>query len=874
MSWLTRVRSRWRRPRFERDMVDELQFHLEERARALRDQGLGPDEARRRASLEFGGIEGYKEDCREAHGWRLLADLRSDVLYAGRRLRHNPGFALAAILSLALGIGANTLVFSIVNSFLVRPLPVERPGELFFLEGERRPSHSFPLYQDLRDRAATVASVAGYRISPMNLAGTERVVRVWGYLATGNYFDLLGVKPLHGRFFGPDDDRQPGSHPVVVLSYDCWRTRFLSDRAVVGRSITINGRAFTVLGVAPPGFYGTERFYHSEIWVPMMMQAEIEPGNEWLNARSTSNTFVVGRVRPEMSFEQVASALNVIGSDIVRDHPDAYRTLRFRLSSPGLVGDTLGAPVRAFTLGVQVLAGFVLLVACLNVAGVLLARGADRARELAIRLSIGAGRWRIVRQLLTESMVMAVAGGIAGVVLALAGAGIIRSWQAPGGFPIALDVTLDATVLGFAAAVSMLAAIVFGVAPARQAARTDPNSALKGAPHAQPRRWRRLAFQDLLVGMQVALCSVLVAACLLSLAGLRRALTLPLGFAPRGVTMAGVDLALAGYDAARSADFQRRALEAAHNLPGVESAAYANSIPLYIDQSTTRVWPDDQPAAAAGEPVFASYYQVSPGYFRTMHTRLLEGREIEWRDDASAPRVAVVNRAFARAVMGTSSPVGRRFRYGGEDSRVEVIGLVEDGKYQSLSEVTRPAIFWSILQTPNATTTLVVRSSLPEETVVRQLHGVVATLDPALPVHGAGSLTEMLRFVLFPSRAAAIALGLFGALAMALAAVGLHGVVAYAVSRREREIGIRIAIGAGPAAVLRLVLGRMAWLIGLGAAAGLALVFIGADLLQAIVLQASPRNPELVSAVVLSVILLAVAACWSPARRALRSTIK
>jgi predicted permease len=877
MPWWDRVCvwwARWRRSRFERDMAAELQFHLDERANDLVHRGLHPDDARRRASLEFGGVEGYKEHCRDAWGWRMLADLRADLLYGLRRLRRSPGFATAAILSLALGIGANTLVFSVVSSFLMRPLPVERPAELFFLQSDRGPAHSFPLYRDLRDRAGSVASFTGYRISPMNVAGPERASRVWGYLATGNYFDLLGVTPVRGRFFGPGDDRQPGAHPVAVLSYDSWQTRFLGDPDVVGRAITINGRAYSVLGVAPQGFYGTERFYHAEIWVPMMMQSQIEPDNPWLDTRNTSNTFVLGRARAGTSFDQVASALSVIGTDLVREYPDNYRVLRFKLASPGLVGDTLGAPVRAFTLGVQTLAGLVLLVACLNVAGVLLARGADRSRELAIRLSIGAGRWRIVRQLLTESLLIAVAGGTAGVALAVAGARLIRAWRAPGGFPIALDVTLDATVLAFAGVISTLAAVVFGLAPARQAARTDPNAVLKGTPPAGPFRRRRWAFQDLLVGMQVTLCCVLVAACLLSLVGLRRALTLPIGFNPRGVTMAGIDLALGGYDQARADDFQRRALEAARALPGVESAAYANSIPLHIDQSTTRIWPDDQPGGAPHEPVDASYYQVSPGFFQTMGTRMLDGREFEWRDNSNAPRVAVVNVAFARAVMRTSTPVGRRFRYGHDRAQVEVVGLVEDGKYRSLSESTRPAIFWSILQSANATTTLLVRSSLPGEQVTRQLQTLVATLDPSLPVHGAGSLFEMLRFVLLPSRAAAIVLGVFGALAMTLAAVGLHGVIAYAVSRRQRELGIRIAIGAGPVAVLRLVLGRMGWLIGLGAAVGLTLVFAGAGLLQAIVLQASPRDPQLIGAVVLSIVLLALAACWSPARRALRSSIR
>jgi predicted permease len=854
-------------------MAEELQFHLDERASDLVRQGVDPDAARRRASLEFGGFEGYKEHCRDAWGWRMLADLRADVVYGLRRLRASPGFAAAAIGSLALGIGANTLVFSIVSSFLMRPLPVERPAELFFLQGERRAAHSFPLYRDLRDRSGAIASLAGYRISPMDVSGPERADRVWGYLATGNYFDMLGVTPALGRFFGPNDDRQPGAHPVAVLSYDYWRTRFLGDPGVVGRTITINGRAFTVLGVAPQGFYGTERFYHSEIWVPMMMQTQIEPGNPWLENRNTSNTFVIGRAAPGRTVDQITQALNGAAADLARDFPENYRSLKFRLTSPGFIGDTLGAPVRAFTLGIQTLAGLVLLVACLNVAGVLLARGTDRARELAIRLSIGAGRGRLIRQLLTESLLLAVTGGLAGVAIAIVGARLIRAWRAPVGFPIALDVTLDAGVLAFAAAISTAAAIVFGLAPARQAARTDSNAVLKGTPHAAQFRPRRWAFQDVLVGLQVTICCVLVAACLLSLVGLREALTLPLGFVPRGATMAGFDLALSGYDRARAEDFQKRAVDAVRNLPGVESASYSNSIPLSIDQSVTMIYPDDPSGAAPAQALDVSFYQVAPGFFRTMGTRLLSGREIEWHDTAATPRVAVVNVAFARAILHTTTPVGRRFDYR-RGARVEIVGLVEDGKYRSLSETARPAIFWSILQAPNATTTLIVRSSLPEENVVRQVQSTLAGLDSSVVIYGAGSLTDMLRFVLLPSRAAAIALGVFGLLAMTLAAVGLHGVVAYAVSRRRHELGIRIAIGAGPAAILRLVLGRMGWLIGLGAAAGLALVFAGADLLQAIVLQASPRDPQLVGAVVASIVLLAMAACWSPARRALRSTVK
>ena len=872
MDWLRELLRRRRQSRFERDMASEIAFHLEARAKDLVDQGHSPEAARRRATLEFGGIEGYKEDCREARGWTLLADLKTDLLYAFRWMLRSPGFTFAAVLSLALGIGANTLVFSIVSSLVMRPLPVERPAELFFLQSDRGPGHSFPLYRDLRDRTAGLASVSAYRIAPMNLAGTERAERVWGYLATGNYFELLGVKPVLGRLFRPEDDERPGAHPLAVLSYECWRTRFHEDRTIVGRSITLNGSAYAVLGVAPPDFHGTERFYRAEIWVPMMMQAQIEPGNAWLEARNTSNSFVLGRTRDGASFDQVAHAMNAVGADLVRQFPDAKRSLRFRLATPGLVGDTLGAPVRAFTLGVQTLAALVLLVACLNVAGVLLARGADRSRELAIRLSIGAGRSRIVRQLLTESLVLALAGGAAGVVLALAGVQVLSAWRAPVGFPVTLDITLDATVLAFGAAISMAAAVVFGLAPARQAARTDPNAVLKGTPSPSSFHRRRWSFQDLLVGLQVTLCCVLVAACLLSLVGLRRALTLPLGFDPAGVSIAGIDLALSGYDGPRVEAFQRRALEAAQNLPGVESAAFANTIPLNIDQSNSRIWPEALPGGPPPEAVEVSPYQVSPTYFRTMGTRLLAGREFDSRDIAGGSRVAIVNGAFARAILRTTDPVGRRFRHGRDGAAVEVVGLVEDGKYQSLSELPRPAVFWPILQVPNATTMLVVRSALPEQQIVQELQAVVAQIDPELPVHGAGSLTDMLRFVLLPSRAAAIALGVFGFLAMTLAAVGIHGVVAYAVSRRQRELGIRIAIGATRGTVLRLVLGRLAWLIGIGSALGLALVMAGANLLQSIVHQASPRDPQLIGAVVLAIVLLAIAACWSPARRAVKGT--
>lgn len=801
-----------------------------------------------------------------------LEQIGRDLRYALRSLRRTPGFTATAVLSLALGIGANTLVFSALNALVLRPLPVERPADLFFLESARGPSHSFPLYRDIRDRGGAAAEVAGYRIAPMNLAGGQAVARIWGYLATGNYFDLLGVQPAAGRFFHQDDDRQAGASPYVVLSYDCWQSRFSGDADISGRVVTINGRPYTVLGVAPAGFYGTERFYRPEVWVPMMMQAQIEAGNPWLERRQTGNVWILVRLASGTSAEQAQSRLNLIAADLVREYPDYYRNLRFVLTRPGFIGSMLGAPVRAFAVGVQLLGGLVLLAACLNLAMVLLARGADRQRELAIRLSIGASRARIVRQLLTESLLLSAAGGVAGGVIAVGGAHLASAWRAPVDFPVLLDVRPDWSVLVFAVVVSTLCGVVFGLAPARQAARTDPNVALKGTPPLRIASRRRWAIRDVLVGVQVALCCMLVSACFLGLVGLNRALTMPLGFEPRGVVLAGADLALAGYDQAGGARFQREALDAVRRLPGVQAAAYSNSVPLSIDQSTTTIRPTDQPITPSSETVTAIYYQVSPGFFETLGIRLLAGRDFDWRDGQTAPRVAVVNRAFARAVMQTAEPVGRRFPYG-RDVSVEVIGLVEDGKYQSLAEVSRPAIFWSILQSYNPTTTLTVRSDLPVDGSVRAVRAAVAGLDPTLPLHSVGSLNEMLRFARFPSRAAAAMLGLFGLLAVTLAAIGLHGVVSYAVSRRGREIGIRVAIGARPSAVLRLVVARTAIVLASGAGAGLLLSFLAGDLLAAIVSGASVQEPAVVAAVSGSMIAIGIAACWAPVRRALRTSV-
>ena len=796
-----------------------------------------------------------------------MTNFLQDIRYAVRILLKNPGFTAVAVVTLALGIGANTAVFSVVNALVLRPLPVERPQELAFLENARYgPSQSFPNYKDIRDRNHTFTGLLAYRFAPMELETNGGAERIWGYLATGNYFDVLGVQPALGRFFNQNDDLRPGASPYAVLSYSAWLSRFGGDPAIVGKTIRLNRLPYTVFGVAPQDFHGTELFYWPDVWVPMMMEPRIE-SRSWLDERSTWNSWVVGRLKPKVSSSEAEADLNALAAQLVREYPTENDGLRFKLTKPGLVGEFIGSPVRAFALGVLALAALVLLAACTNLASMFAARATDRQREIAVRLAIGAGRGRVVRQVLTETLVLSLAGGVAGYLLASFLSQALSHWRAPMDFPVQLNVNPDWRVFLFALAGSIIAAGLFGSAPAWRASKTDPNAALRGTATTWGRS--RLAFRDVLVIVQVSLCFVLVSASFLSLRGLQHALQMNLGFQPRQVSTAAFELNLAGYSEERGRAFQRQALQAIQQLPGVQSASYSNSVPLSIDQSHTAVFPADKTDLRPADRLGVVFYQVSPGFFATTGTRLLTGREFTWHDDNNSPQVAIVNRAFVKRVFHGESAVGKSFpSYSGR--LVEVIGVVEDGKYESLTESAQPVVFWSILQSYNSTTTLEVRAALPATQMVSEIRRAIAGLDPELPLYGVGSLEQILGFAFLPTRAAALALSAFGVLALMLAATGIHGVVAYAVSRRTREIGIRMAIGARPLQVLRLVLARTAGLLVFGSLLGLALALASAQLMASIVYETQPRDPLVIASVCVAIALLGLFSSWSPARRATR----
>ncbi len=859
----------WRRRRNDADFRAEVEAHIALEADRLRAEGTASEaDAESSARREFGNVLRSQEQFYESGHWLWLDHLRRDVVYALRVLTRNPGFTLVAVVSLALGIGVNALVFSVVNALVLRPLPVEHASQLQFLQNNQFGiGQSFPNYRELRDHNQAFSGLLGYRVVQLELDSSEGASRTWGYLATGNYFDVLGVQPALGRFFHAEDDKVPGASPYAVLSYATWQSRFAGDRNILGKTIRINRQTYTILGVAPRDFHGTEIFYWPEVWVPMMMQAQIEPGNGWLDNPSTFNTWVIGRLKAGVSPAQAAANLNTIAHTLAAQNPASNEGVQFILTRPGLMGNVIGGPLRAFSFGVLILSGLVLLTACANLASMLTARGVDRQREVAIRLSIGATRWRVQRQALTETLVLALLGGAAGLGLAVLLARLLSAWRAPMDFPVQFDVTPDWRVFFFALAISVVTGVLFGLAPARSAAKMDANAVLKG--DAPGWRGRKLAFRDVLVVMQVAICFVLVSACLLSLRGLQRTLTMHLGFEPRGVSVASFDLGLAGYSAERGRDFQRRALAVLENLPGVQSAAFSNSVPLSIDENRSSVYGSDKPKPRPSETLTAMTYEISPNFMSTMGIQLLAGRDFTWHDDLKSPLIAIVNHAFGRMVFGVDNPLGKRFYHGPGGASIEVVGVVEDGKYESPVEAQKLAIFLPTTQHYNTTTTLIVRSSLPEEESVRKMRQTVAALDPDLPLFGVGGLSQLLSFAFFPAHTSAVALGAFGVLAIMLAITGIHGLVSYAVARRTHEIGIRVAIGAGPVQVIKLVLGRTLKLVAAGSAVGLILAIAGSRFMSSVIFGAS-ADPMAFFAVALTIAALGAISTWAPTRRALR----
>jgi len=857
--------------RFAGEVDEEVQAHLALLAERFAGQGMSAEEARRAALRQFGGVTPLEEELRERRGWPQLESTWRDARYALRQLRKSPGFTLAAVLTLGLGIGANSAVFTIVNTAFLHPLPVDRPEQLVSFNRGRSVNLSYMDYRDFRDRNGVLSGVLACRIMPVSLSiSSGNNFRAWTYEATGNYFDLLGVKPFLGRLFGPRDDDRPGAHPVAVLSYRAWRERFGGDTGIAGRNVRINGFAYTIIGVAAQGFTGTERVLSPDLWVPMSMEAQIEPGNYFLEDRRKSNVWVIGRLKAGVSLARAESSLNGIAARLAHDYPKADEGMHIRLSPPGLIGRAFREPVMAFSGVLMGVAGLVLLLSCLNLAGLLLARASDRRREMGLRLAVGAGRLRLVRQLLTESLLLALAGGGASVVLTLWISQACTWMNLPFDFPANTSLSVDYRVLLFTFAAALVATLLFGAAPALQSVKVDLVAALKnGAGTGRGRRWH---LRDVVVAAQIAVSFVLLVSSVLVLRSLRHALDLDLGFQPDGAVSVSFGLGLQGYDEARGLEFQRAALRKAAALPGARAVGIGNNLPLRIGTDSGVVSAVGKPIPAAGQLSPATIYAITPGYLAAAGTRLLAGRDIDWRDQAGAPAVAVVNRTLARRLFPGEGATGKRFRFGRDPDaeQIEIVGVVEDGKYESLGEDPALAVFAPMGQRYNHWTTLVMRTSLPAGQATASLRRTIAAMDPAMPLFNTGSLRDQLAYPLFPARVAAVALGVFGFIAVVLAATGVFALVAYGVARRTREIGIRMALGADRGQVLGSVLARVGVLSLIGAGAGAAIALAAGRSLSAVLYGVSPNDPWTYAVALLGMAAICALSCWLPAMRALR----
>ncbi|HEV2705359.1 MAG TPA: ABC transporter permease [Pyrinomonadaceae bacterium] len=870
-AWFVRVSSLFGRARRERELAEELeshiQMHVEDNLRA----GMSLEEARRQALVKLGGVAQTTEAWRRQRGLPLIETLVNDFRYGLRRLTKSPAFTFIAVLSLALGIGANTAIFSLVNTAFLRPLPVERPEQIVSVTntaGSRGfPAFSYPNFKDFRERSRDVfEDLYAYRFSPLNVSHDGTSERLWGYVVTGNYFEVLGVKAAIGRTLTPDDDRLPGGHPVTVLSYEGWRRRFGGDPAVVGKSLIVNGRSFTVVGVMPQGFYGTEIIAAPELWFPVAMQAEIEVGNSWLDKRRVENLLIQGRLKPGISPEQAQMTLNAIALQLEREFPEDNEGKRVILSSPGFISGMMRGAVIGFTGLLMVVVAFVLLLACINLANLLLARAAERRREIAVRLALGASRFRLVQQLMAESMLLAVASGACGLLLAYWLIDLAVRLKPPVDVPLAINLHLDYRVMVFTCAVSLATGLLFGLLPAWQATKVDLLPALKdeSSSGVLQRSW----WKSGLIVLQVALSLVLLVGGGLMLRALQRAQSLDLGFNPKNAVEVSFDLRLQGYEQARGREFQKRLLERVRALPGVQHAGFVDLAPVDLHFSRDSVFIEGQMPERESRAPRAMVSRASHGYFQALGTRLVQGRDFTERDDEKSQPVAIVNETFARHFWPGEDPLGKRFRQGGtEMPLLEVVGVVEDGKYAGLNEAPQPYVVRPLAQAYTGANTLIIRTDRDPRELLATVRNEVRLLDPHLP-SSAKLLEERLAMPLLPVRVAASLLGSFGLLALALAAIGIYGIMSYAVSRRTREIGIRMALGAQASHVLRLTIrqGMAPVLFGvaIGLAAALGLTRLAKNLLFG-VSAADPLTYVGVAALLTGVALLA---CYVPARRA------
>jgi predicted permease len=801
-----------------------------------------------------------------------MDQLQQDLRHGLRALVRSPAFTAVAVVTLALGIGVNTVVFSMVNAFLLRPLPlVEDPSRLvvLFTGGDRSFGvSSYMDYLDFVERNRTLEGFAAYKPRLADLTQDDRTERVQAMMVTANYFDVLGVRPRLGRFFTAADDDEPGAETVAVLGHDLWQTGFGGDAGVLGRPVRLNGLAFTVIGVAPPGFRGTDLASRPQVFVPMMMQPHLMPASGMLlDQRGWGGILTVGRLANGVSLEQARDDVAVIGQWLRETYPNLAGQREYSLAP--LPQATLMPSDRAVVVQVSGLLfavmALVLLVACVNVANLMLSRTLRRRREIAVRQALGAGRGRLVRQLLIESLALSSLGGAAGLAMAYFATGLL--YRLP--FPFALDFGFDVRILGFAAVATLLTGIGFGTLPALTASRLDL-AAHMGAGRGGTRR-RRFGLSGGLVVAQVALSLVLLIAAGLFVRTLVALGSTDLGFETERVLVATVDPSLQGYGRGQVGAFYERLIERVGAIPGVASASLTSALPAGADDITSFDVQGVEPAAGGR---IINFTAIGPTYFETMGIPLVRGRGFTRADDGRGEPVLVVNEAAARLLsnIAAGDPLDARVGFDGPDGPfARIVGIAADSKTTSLRDDPQPMAYLAVMQRGQSQMTLVVRTdTMPPASLVPSLRDAVREVDPNVPAVQVGTLAEHLAAALLPERLAAGLLGFAAALALALASIGLYGLMSFAVARRTHEMGIRMALGARAAAVRYLVVRQAVFLVTVGIFLGLTASLAGGSLLAGFLYGVAPTDPTTYAGVIALLLLVALAASYLPARRATR----
>jgi len=821
-----------------------------------------------------------------------MDNLLKDIRFGLRSLIKRPGFTTIAVVTLALGIGANTAIFSVVNATLLRPFPVSQPDRLVYVfNGPQGSVFSYPDYSEMRDANQVFDGMIAWGGISVSLNNDGQPNLVSGAIVTGNYFDVLGVKPALGRLISVEDDKTPGAHPVSVISYRLWQSRFAGDRNVIGKQLLLNGQTFSIVGVAPLEFPGTQMGIVRDLYVPMMMQATMRPPRagysgeknpDLLNVRGNRWLFSIGRLKQGVSAEQAQAALTVIVKQQEATNPQTNKN-RSAVVTAFVESDdpSLRRQLSSVATLLMSVVGVVLLIACANVANLLLARGAARKKEIALRLAIGATRWRIVRQLLTEGVLLASLGGIMAIGIAWLCAYGLRSVPPPAGaLPLAPQSAIDTRVLLFTFSLSLIAGVVFALAPALRISQPQLVPALKDDSTMLSERRTIFNLRNLLVVTQVALSVVLLITAGLFLRSLRKAQLIEPGFDSNQVVTVPLNINLLRYTKPQGREFYRSVIERVEAIPGVESASVARVIGLSGSGSVRSLFiegreaPDNQFRSDGAGPAVGdnsvNTNVIGLKYFQTMGIGVLRGRDFNLQDSEDRPRVTIVNESFARRHFGNDEPVGRRLSFTGASGPwLEIVGVVRDSKYLTLAEQPTPVAYVPLLQNHETGMTLHVRTNNPQ-VVATSIQREVQSLERNLPIESPVPLREWIVNSLYAARMGAILLIVFGALALLLASIGLYGVVSFAVSRRTRELGIRMALGAQTSDVFKLVLKQGFGLAMIGIVLGLAVAVGVTRLLTSFLYDVSTTDFATFISIPVLLTIVALLACYVPARRATR----